>query len=62
MFDVSKKKVLLIVNKESAKRAKEYRTENWREWARDGKEHAEAIRKTRQYKHKLYIEGKLTED
>lgn len=62
MFNVSKKTVLLIVNKESAERAKEYRKENWREWARDSKEHAEAIRKTRRYKQQLYREGKLKEE
>lgn len=62
MFNVSKKTILLIVNKESAERAKEYRKENWREWHRTGKEHAEAIRKTRQYKQQLYREGKLKEE
>lgn len=62
MFNVSKKTVLLIVNKESAERAKQYRKENWREWARDNKEHAEAIRKTRRYKYELYKSGKLKEE
>lgn len=60
MYEVSKKTVLLIVNKESAKRVKEYRKEHWREWARAGEEHAEAIKKTRRYKQELYIAGKLT--
>ena len=32
MFEVSKKTILLIVNKESAEKAKEYRKEHWREW------------------------------
>lgn len=59
MFYVSKKTVLLIVNKESAERAKEYRKENWEQWARSGKEHAEAIKKTRKYKQDLYLKGKL---
>lgn len=62
MFYVSKKTILLIVNKESAKRAEEYRKENWREWHRTGKEHAEAIKKTRKYKQQLYKEGKLKEN
>lgn len=61
-YNVSKKTVLLIVNKESAERAREYRKENWREWQRVGKEHAEAIRKTRKYKQQLYQEGKLKEE
>lgn len=61
MYEVSKKTVLLIVNKESAERAKEYRKEHWKEWARTGEEHAEAIRKTRKYKQELYKSGKLKE-
>ena len=62
-FNVSKKTILLIVNDESAKKAKEYRKEHWKEWHRTGEKHNEAIKKTRRYKHKLYVEGKLkTED
>ena len=52
-FEVSKKTVLLIVNKESEERAKQYRKEHWKEWQRTGKEHNEAIKNTRRYKHKL---------
>jgi ferric-dicitrate binding protein FerR (iron transport regulator) len=59
---VSKKTILLIVNKESAERAKQYRKENWKEWKQTKEEHNEAIKKTRQYKQKLYVEGKLKED
>lgn len=61
-YNVSKKTILLIVNKESAERAKEYRKEHWQEWARKGKEHAEAIKKTRKYKQELYLKGELIED
>jgi predicted DNA-binding protein YlxM (UPF0122 family) len=61
-YSVSKKTILLIVNKESAKRAKEYRKEHWMEWQRKGEEHAEAIRNTRRYKQELYLKGELTED
>lgn len=61
-FDVSKKTILLIVNDESAERAKQYRKEHWREWQRKGEEHNEAIKKTRKYKHELYKSGKLKED
>ena len=58
-FNVSKKTVLLIVNKDSAEKAKQYRKEHWKEWQRVGDEHNQAIRNTRKYKHKLYKEGKL---
>lgn len=61
-FDVSKKTILLIVNSESAERAKQYRKEHWKEWQQHGKEHNEAIKKTRKYKQKLYKEGKLKEE
>lgn len=58
-FNVSKKTVLLIVNKDSAEKAKQYRKEHWKEWQRVGEEHNQAIKNTRKYKHKLYKEGKL---
>ena len=62
VYEVSKKTILLIVNKESAQRAKEYRKEHWREWTRKGKEHAEAVKNTRRYKQSLYLKGELIED
>lgn len=62
MFEVSKKTILLIVNSESAERAKQYRKEHWKEWQGTKEEHREAIKKTRHYKHKLYKEGKLKEE
>lgn len=58
-FNVSKKSILLIVNEESAEKAKQYRKENWKQWQRTGEEHNEAIKKTRKYKHELYKDGKL---
>ena len=61
-FNVSKKSVLLIVNEESAERAKQYRKEHWKEWQRKGKEHNEAIKKTRHYKNELYKSGKLKDE
>lgn len=61
-FDVSKKTILLIVNKESEEKAKQYRKEHWREWKRVGKEHNEAIRKTRRYKNELYKNGELKDE
>ena len=62
IYEVSKKTILLIVNKESAERAKEYRKEHWKEWQRKGREHAEAIKRTRKYKQELYLKGELIED
>ena len=44
-FNVSKKSILLIVNKDSAEKAKQYRKEHWKEWQRVGKEHNEAIKR-----------------
>lgn len=61
-FSVSKKTILLIVNEESAERAKKYRKEHWKDWQRTGEEHNEAIKKTRKYKQSLYLDGKLKDD
>ena len=61
-FCVSKKTILLIVNSNSAEKAKQYRKEHWKEWQRTGEEHNKAIANTRKYKHELYKEGKLKED
>lgn len=61
-FNVSKKTVLLIVNEESAERAKQYRKENWKQWKQTTKEHNKAINNTRKYKQKLYKDGELKED
>lgn len=60
-FGVSKKTILLIVNENSAERAKQYRKEHWKEWQRTGEEHNKAIANTRKYKHELYKDGKLKE-
>lgn len=61
-FVVSKKTILLIVNSDSAEKAKQYRKEHWKEWQRTGKEHNKAIMNTRKYKHELYEKGELKED
>jgi DNA invertase Pin-like site-specific DNA recombinase len=61
-FGVSKKTVLLIVNKDSAEKAKRYRKEHWKEWQRTGKEWNEVVKEHRKYKHELYKNGKLKED
>lgn len=61
-FNVSKKTILLIVNDESAEKAKQYCKDHWREWQRTGEEHNKAIKNTRKYKQKLYLNGELTEE
>ena len=61
-FNVSKKSVLLIVNKDSAEKAKQYRKDHWKEWQLTGEEHNEAIKNTRRYKQDLYKRGELKEE
>lgn len=58
-YDVSKKTVLLIVNKESADKAKQYRKENWQQWQRTKEERAVTVREHRHYKQSLYLKGEL---
>lgn len=58
-FGVSKKTILLIVNPESAAKAKQYRKDNWRRWQKTGKEWNEIQKEHRAYKQKLYKKGKL---
>ena len=60
-FNVSKKTILLIVNSDSAEKAKQYRKEHWREWRGTKEEHREAIKKTRRYKQSLMLKGELKE-
>lgn len=61
-FGVSKKLILLIVNKDSAEKAKQYRKENWKEWQQTREEHSKAIKNTRRYKHSLMLKGELKEN
>lgn len=61
-FVVSKKTILLIVNSESAEKAKQYRKENWKKWQGSKEEHREAIKKTRRYKNELYKNGRLKDE
>lgn len=60
-FGVSKKTILLIVNPESAERAKQYRKENWKEFQRSKEERTKATREYRRYKQSLYLKGELRE-
>lgn len=62
MYEVSKKTILLIVNPESNKRAKEYRKENWKNWQGTKEERNEATRNHRRYKQNLYLKGELQDD
>lgn len=61
-YSVSKKTILLIVNKDSAEKAKQYRKEHWKDWQRKGEEHNKAIANTRKYKQSLYKSGKLKDE
>jgi predicted DNA-binding protein YlxM (UPF0122 family) len=61
-FNVSKKTILLIVNENSAEKAKQYRKEHWKEWQRTGKEWNEIVKEHRAYKQKLYKDGKLKDE
>lgn len=61
-FNVSKKTILLIVNKESAEKAKQYGKEHWKEFQHTGEERNEAVRNYRRYKNELYKTGELKED
>lgn len=61
-FGVSKKTILLIVNKDSAEKAKQYRKDHWRDWQRTGEEWNETVRNYRKYKQELYKDGKLKEE
>lgn len=61
-FNVSKKTILLIVNSDSAERARQYRKEHWKEWQRKGEEHSKAIMNTRRYKQSLMLKGELKDE
>lgn len=61
-FNVSKKTILLIVNPDSAEKAKQYRKEHWKDWQRTGEEWNKIVREHRKYKQELYKDGKLKED
>lgn len=61
-FEVSKKTILIIVNDESAEKARQYRKDHWREWQMVREEHNKAIMNTRKYKHELYLKGELKEE
>lgn len=61
-YNVSKKTILLIVNKDSAEKARQYRKEHWREWQRKGEEWNEIVKKHRKYKQELYLKDELKDN
>ena len=61
-YNVNKKTILLIVNKDSEEKAKQYRKEHWKDWQRKGEEYNKAIANTRKYKQELYKSGKLKDE
>lgn len=59
IYKVSKKTILLTVNKKSYEKNKEYRKKNWKTYQRDKNIRNEYTKKTREYKKKLYLKGEL---
>ena len=59
IYGVSKKTILLIVNPNSAEKAKEYQKENWREYQQTKEERTRITREHRRYKQSLYVRGEL---
>ena len=58
-FGVSKKTILLIVNKNSKAKNDKRIKEHWRDYQKFGKEHAQVMREHRQYKQQLYLKGEI---
>lgn len=58
-YGVSKKTVYLILNPAARERARAYTSENWKRFALDREQRAEAMRKHRAYKQKLLDDGML---
>ena len=58
-YNVSKKTILLIVNKESKEKADAYIKNNWKHYQQSKEDRAKAKRDTRRYKQQLYLKGVL---
>lgn len=58
-YSVSKKTVLLIVNPESKRKNDQRIKDHWKDYIPNKEEHNAIMREHRQYKQKLYKEGKL---
>ena len=61
-FGVSRATIQIIVNPVRAEKVKQRRKEHWRDYRPTKEEWAATMREHRQYKHKLYVEGKLKEE
>ena len=59
MFHCSKSRIGQIVNPEREEKCKARHKEHWRDYQQKGEEWNRTIREHRQYKYKLYKEGKL---
>lgn len=58
-YGVSRRLITFIVSPEAAERARQRIKEHWKDYQQTKEERTKAIRKTRQYKQKLYLEGKI---
>ena len=61
-FGVSRSTIQIIVNPARAEKVKQRIKEHWRDYRPSNKEWAATMREHRQYKQKLYVEGKLKEE
>lgn len=60
-YGVSRSLIQIIVNPEIAEKKKQRIKEHWRDYQKFGEEHNKEIAKTRRYKHKLLVDGKIKE-
>ena len=59
MYKCSKSRIGQIVNPERAEKVKARCKEHWRDYQQTGEDWNRIVREHRQYKQKLYVEGKL---
>ncbi len=62
IYGVSKKLILITVNPDSKKKSDERIKEHWKDYTASKEERAAVMREHRQYKQKLYKEGKLKQE
>lgn len=58
-FEVSAQSILFIVNPESKAKNDKYNRDNWRKFQKTREERNEVIKRTRRYKHELFLKGEL---
>ena len=61
-FGVSRSLIQIIVNPNIAEAKRKRIKEHWRDYKKPKEEWAATMREHRQYKHKLYVEGKLKKE